>query len=33
MRVEKQEDYDFFATTVFASDRDIILKGVVEVTV
>lgn len=32
IRIAKEEEYDFFANVVFASDRATIRKGVIEVT-
>ena len=33
VKIVNEADYEFFATTVFGTDRDIIPKGVVEVLV
>jgi hypothetical protein len=33
LKIVKRDEYDFFANTIFASDRDMMAKGVVEVVV
>jgi hypothetical protein len=32
-KIVKQEDFDLFASTIFGTDRDVIPKGVVEVSI
>jgi hypothetical protein len=32
IKIVNQEDFDFFAGTIFASDRDMISKGMIELT-